>query len=201
MNRVIVPAGIFFALGGFLAALPACSPTTPPSIYNPTPEFVAGLEDQAHKLAEADLARFNAAEEQYKNEVSLEVDPANPNPFREGVGAYFKWYRNFTAYKIADIQRSESLLKPIVIQIEYTCDMMATNAWDEDAKDEFLGIDPRKNAEKETAFNVQRQVRFLREYPCDAHGSPLPTDDAVIPRGNFFVQGHEMSKYMPTAAN
>jgi hypothetical protein len=167
----------------------------PGSVFNPTEVFISSVRQKADELAKAELAKFNAAEEQYKTQVSREENPVNPNPFREGVGTYMKWYRHFTGSKIVDIRRTDSLLNPMAIVIVYDCELMATNSFDEDSKDAFLNIDPVKNAEKETQFNIQRTVKFTREYLCDGQGKYVGNLPEVPDRGIFYVQGDEMQRF------
>jgi len=199
MNRNRVSPGPASLAVAILLVLAACGPQAvdlPGSVFNPTQTFVAAVTRDATALAQAEIAKFNAAEEQYKTVVSLEYNPVNPNPFREGIGTYMKWYRHFTSARIVDIKRSESLIHPMLIVIAYDCEMMATNGSDEDSKDTFLNIDPVKNAEKETQFNLLRTVTFTRNYPCEAFGKYIGGLPEVPDRGSFYLQGDEIEAFM-----
>ncbi len=144
----------------------------PTGAWNITDAFVAELQSMAARLAEREMVAMQVAELAYKGEVAT-------YPFAHPIYAEathnMKWYRQYTGYSLVDIYRSDSLLEPIIIEIEYTFDYLRTPI-----RSSFHYPGPtgrtkaKRAAAKDSEFTTEgTQLTLRRRYQTDAHGNVI----------------------------
>lgn len=144
------------------------------------PQDVARIKEKANALAENELKRFGAAEEQYKDKVEFFL--LEGHPFMAGLGAFTKIYRKYTGYEIKGIYLSDNLTKPVQVDIVYTFDVMCN---------EYVGARGDSDHEAEVAamnsneFSVRRTGQFDVTYYSDFDGE-FQAESYLPPRVNFF---------------
>ena len=145
----------------------------------PDPRYVKFLKSKAADIAKTELKKFRTIEATYKDKVAFYQNVGHP--FEPNSGIYIKWYRQYTSYKILDILRSASYIKPDIIEIRYNFKYMHTPIHSTFEKDAFRDVHPAELAQKETKFVDGGTFAVVRRYPCDRSGKydqslpPLPS--------------------------
>jgi hypothetical protein len=133
----------------------------------PGRDYVEMLKDKARKLAETEMAKFNAIEQQYRNAIEYHED------LILGHEMLVKTYRDFKRYKLVDIYRSDSYLKPVTVEIEYEFDYHCSPPRHISRNEAEM----RALCEKDTEFTLYRRGKVTRRYPCNAMGE---YDDSLL---------------------
>jgi len=124
---------------------------------------VESLQEKAVELASRDLERLNAAEMMYRNRVYahhyLLGDIQRV--------AYAKLYRHFTDFDVKDIRRSDSLLRPYAIDLEYRFDYVGT----EGIVGNYQDLESVEKVKNDFHFRVLGENVLRRLYFCDASGA------------------------------
>lgn len=176
-------------------ALAACGRGFSPSIISevdgpmglPSEQYVSMLGRTCVALAEAEVKRMNEIELMYKDELKLYINEGHP--FRADAGIYMKWYRHFTGYRIVDIIRGDSFLKPIIYEIEFVYDFYRTplhSTMDEDA---FRDIQPLDLALAETEYSNHGEFLLIRRYSADVSGNVIGDLPEIGPRDMYPYPG------------
>lgn len=145
------------------------------------PGYIEMLRAKAAALAESELARMAAVELIYRSRVQLHEseDPIFLNKF----GVYMKLYRNFKGYRLIDIVRSESLMFPIIIEIQYDFDLLATKSHPMDAPN------AKDLAKGERDLRALGNYSFSRLYRCDIAGNVVEGAGQFLPRPDLYALG------------
>ncbi len=176
----------FLVTGWFLLALPVLTTgcgqglglsQTSVSLFA-DPAVVERLEDRAKALAEDELVRFNKAEQVYATQVMYHPNMTNLFGIDEGV--YLKMYREFTGYDIADIVRTESLLRPVAFRIVYHAKVHASKAQHSALPGSL------QKALADDVLTVVREITVPREYRGDSRGDVDETQLGQVPPMNFY---------------
>jgi len=146
----------------------------------PDETYVRSLVNKAHEVARGQIERFAKIEAQYTGQVYFHQ--YINHPFNPDSGIYLKWYRQFTDYEILDIYTSDSVLRPIIMEIRFNYQYMHTPTHHTSERDEFRDIDPIRLAEAETEFSPDGIFSVIRRYQCDRYGNPLDKMDDALPR-------------------
>ena len=165
---------------------------SPKNIWNADSEFITTLQQTAATLADREIKAMQAAEYAYKDTVET-YDIRHP--IIVGATHSMKWYREYTDYALVDIYRSDSLLEPIIIELEYRYDYMRTTIR---ASFHYKGNDRRVQAEKAAAADTEYVLEgkgfvVRRRYQCDAFGNvvsefpPLARRDLQPGLGNWVI--------------
>ena len=163
------------------------------SIEPNEPGYIDMLKAKAAALAESELARMAAIELVYRSRVQL-FETENP-VFLNKIGVYMKLHRNFKGYRLIDIVRSESLMFPIVFEIEYEFDLLATKEHSMNAPN------AKKLAKKERDLRVLGNYRFSRLYRCDIAGNVAWGTGQFLPRPDLYALDNLDKQRPPTTAN
>lgn len=149
------------------------------SIGPDEPGYIDMLRAKAAALAESELARMAAVELIYRSRVQLyeTEDPV----FSNKIGVYMKLHRNFTGYRLIDIVRSESLMFPIVIEIQYDFDLLATKTHPMKAPN------AKELAKGERDLRVLGHYSFLRLYRCGVDGNVVEGAGQFLPRPDLYA--------------
>lgn len=131
-------------------------------------DVIADLMNKAGKVAMAELERFNATQEVYKDKVGLHMTPFNP--LAEESGMFLKTYQTYDSYEVIDLLRTESFLYPVEYVIQYTYSFYHTLPHHTTELNQFLDIDPKRLAEAETEFTKDGDHTFARRYLADRDG-------------------------------
>jgi hypothetical protein len=97
---------------------------------------------------------------------------------------WVKVYRRFSSYTVNDIRRSESLLHPVIYDVDYHYDVFGTrfrNIKDKDALSE---------TQRDSAFALQYSDTLRRAYHCDEDGNLLENVPPLPTRPNYFPGDH-----------
>ncbi|MBN2310939.1 MAG: hypothetical protein JXR94_18335 [Candidatus Hydrogenedentes bacterium] len=142
----------------------------------PSRGFVEQLREKAQQLAESELERLNAIEQQYKNEIEFH------HHHSLGTQAFTKTYREFIHAEVVDIYRSESYLFPITYEITFTYEHYTTP---------FRHVNQDKGAamalsEKDTEYTLYNTAQLTRRYRCDATGEYDGSLPPMPPVTRFF---------------
>ncbi len=146
-------------------------------------DYADYLEQKAHELAEADLARLSAIELVYRNKMyyyGFEIPSSNISH-----GAYAKMYREFTGYELVDITHSDSLFHPILFAIEFNYDILLSEPV-------FVERENRKDAQNayiNKNYHFHRSDNVRRTYLCDEKGSPRQPLPPPLARPNYWDKG------------
>lgn len=176
-------------------ALTACGQGFSPSIIQeiegpmalPSNEYVSMLGKACVTLAESEVKRMNQIELTYKDELKLYINEGHP--FRADAGIYMKWYRHFTGYRIVDIIRGDSFLRPIIYEIEFAFDFYRTNIHSTMDEDTFRDIQPLDLAMAETEYAKYGEFLLIRRYAADATGKVVHDLPEMGPREMYPYPG------------
>lgn len=140
-----------------------------------TVDFIDSLLEKSNRVGASELARFNASEMLYKNTPQLY---STTIPILE-VQQFFwvKTYRRYTGYKVTDIKRSPSLLKPYSYEITYDFDQFSTSARNIENREGAL-----RQSTDDSYFTMLFQRSFVRNYLCDSRGNLLDATPDLPPR-------------------
>jgi hypothetical protein len=166
---------------------PTAQATAPPAQAMPQPSsnrvlvdktLVSKLLEVCGKLGQTELARIQAAEEQYKTAAAFFQNQWHPLYPTEGVFA--KLYRNYTGVETVDIKRSDSLLYPVKMVLRFDYENHVTTLRHSSSYPDA------KEASKDTEFKLHSKESLVREYICDETGA-LVGDVPDLPlRHNYF---------------
>lgn len=120
------------------------------------PERIAMIRENVLKLADEEMARFQAMEEKYKNDCKEFLCLAHP--IDPTIGVYSKVYRQWESASVVDIRLSNSLERPYEIPVEYTYTVMATPYHSNSEPD------AAERCEEETEFEPLRQETHTIAY-------------------------------------
>lgn len=143
------------------------------------------LKRAAEKIANAEMAKFNAQELKYKDEVYFSSIGAVLPEIDYGNGQYIRRYRIFNGYQLKDIVKTDSMVAPYILVIEYSYDFMMTppksakSVQDQEARDACA---------KETQF-IPELYHLIRRYHCDAKGNFVGKISDLPPLENFYSHG------------
>ena len=141
--------------------------------------FVAMLKEKAAALAQAEMAKYNALDELYKDKV--EFSSLSIPVIGSSSGAYLKQYRRFEGFEIKDIYyRPESLLYPIVFEISFDYETFATDVV------HATTPDAAEAAKAMTQFNSYGRYALTRRFRCDMNGNYVGSLPPRPPIPNFF---------------
>lgn len=149
-------------------------------------EYALFLRERATGLAEAEIARLSAIELIYRNKTfrysfeSRQVDLSG--------SAFGKMYRQFTGFEIMDIVHSDSLLLPLVIDIEFSYDLLGTKVIPVDAKKPQNA----KIAQSDHDFRLVAQKTIQLQYDWDEQGNVIGPELDFLARPNHY----ELSKVL-----
>jgi len=183
----VLTAALFLVCG----VLFGCAPK-PSYAGCPDPAFVARLKEEALALAESEIAKFNAADQLYKDK--LEFHEIRGHPFMSNAGIYTKMYRDFYNYELVDIYRSESFLWPITYEIRYDYKAYSTEMRHSDFPES------KELAKKDTEYTLRYETSVTRRYRCDQDGEYDGSLPEVVPHDSVLTPGvYETSAAAPLA--
>lgn len=147
-------------------------------------EYADFLTQKAAELADAELARLSAIELMYRDKTYF-------HSYRMSQGnifgaAYAKIYRQFTDSRLVDITRSESILHPLVLTIDFDYDILASELILSNIKDRQKAF----AAHNLKTYTVSRSATTRRVYICDEKARPLDPLPPPLPRPNVWDEGH-----------
>ncbi len=148
-------------------------------------EYADLLKQNAVDFADAELARLSAIELMYRDKTYF-------HSFRMSLGditasAYAKTYRQFTDSRLVDITRSESILHPLLLTIDFDYDILASE----------LVLSKMRDRRKASTAHSLKTYTFSRSgttrhvYICDEMGRPLDPLPPPLPRPNVWDEGYE----------
>lgn len=146
---------------------------------------VALLKERARGLAESELARLSAIEMLYRNQAYY-YEYTMPGMT---TGAYAKLYRQFTGYEIVDIERSDSLLRPLTFTVSYRFDLIGTEAisvQQENAKS-------ARAAKSDHSYRLYTSGDVVQRYTCTEDGSLAGPAPVPLERPNYWETGNKRS--------
>jgi hypothetical protein len=164
-----------------------------PSATEQGADFLA----KAETLARQQMVRFNAIELIYRNMPEKHSVRSPATLVKES--GWVKVYRRFSSYTVKDIRRSESLLHPIIYDVEFSYDVFGTR---------FRNM-KEKNAlpatQLDNSFAVQYSDTLHHAYQCDEFGNLLEKVPAFPKRPNYFqgdhmnemIEGHPLATAAP----
>jgi hypothetical protein len=120
------------------------------------------LKERAIKLAEADIKRFEAIEEKYKDDVVF--NQFSGNPFMPEMGVFLKVYRDFEGFEVQDIRLRDSLTEPVELEIAYKSTIMHT------PYHEYEHAESPVKAAQDTEYEEGREDVFSKIYILDDEG-------------------------------
>ena len=161
---------------GCSQTLPAAKPGDRPES---TFEFGQKLQERAVSLASSELARLNAVELLYRN-IPMRHQIQNPAIFRIDQG-WTKVYRRFSGFEVKDIRRSDSLLAPIIFDIDYEYEAFGTVFRKE--SDGAALEETKTDVIYESIYSDIIRV----EYSCDDKGNLLNSQKEYMPRPKYFL--------------
>lgn len=168
------------ALGGLVGCKAPAPGAVSPGSERPVGAEVESLLSKAEALAAGELTRLSAAEMIYRNRTfaHIMVDKSGGPPQY----AYAKLYRQFRDFRVLDVVRTDSVLRPIRFEIAYDFDLIGTKAIKLDK------LDPKAI---KTAVSDRHLVKLssdilIRTYDCDAAGMPVSHDESVLDRPNYW---------------
>jgi len=146
---------------------------------------VERMKRAAAKIGDAEIAKFNAQELKYKDEVLFSSIGTILPEMDFGNGVFMKRYRVFKGYELKDIVKTDSMVAPYILVIEYSYDFMMTPAHDaRNAGD----TEARDLAAKDTEFKADL-FHLIRRYHCDAKGNFVGKISDLPPLENFYAHG------------
>lgn len=146
---------------------------------------VGMLKAAAKKIATAEIAKFNAAELQYKDKVVFNGIGELLPDMDYGNGVFLKRYRKFTGYKLKDIVKTRSIIAPYILVIEYDYDFMMTQPRAAKSSTDRAAA---KLAEKDTKYHSDR-CHLIRRYHCDAKGNFIGKISNLPPLESYYIHG------------
>jgi hypothetical protein len=181
--RVAVFSTIFVAAAAVAVAADTAASTNKASLPKNDIAEPDVLLAKAQALAKSDMARMAAAEMVYRNKVfihSLDL----PNATIGSTNLYMKLYRRFTGYQVVDIEKTNSVLRPIKFVIRYTVERVGTR----ELRGRVGDSTPLEQAEHDGAFLVRDRDTVLREYFCNGQGEVLEMPSPILERPNFWIK-------------
>ena len=185
MKAVRTLAATLLALS--LPYLAIAAETGPAAVKQPVSKYDFAepevLVQKAEALAKSDMAKMAAAEMVYRNHVYLHV-------FQLQVGTnvptylFMKLYRRFTGYEVIDVERTNSVLRPIKFTIRFDCERVGTREIN-GAKE---SVESLREAESDNAFMVRDTESLTRVYYCDAQGEVVESPSPILARPNFWTK-------------
>lgn len=147
-------------------------------------EYADFLVQEATDLARAELARLSAIELMYRDKTYLHKSRMQMGPQDITALAYAKVYRQFTDSRLVDITSSESILRPLIVTIDFDYDVLASEPI------QTQGRDPQKalTAQNRKTYSVSRSETTRFVYNCDEEGRPLALPPP-LPRPNIWDDG------------
>jgi hypothetical protein len=143
------------------------------------------LKRAAGKIASSEMAKFNALELQDKDKVVFSSIGTILPEMDYGTGIYMKRYRKFTRYELKDIVKSDSMVAPYILVIDYTYDFMMTPPKAAKSPTDKAAEDA---AAKETEFAPTTE-HLVRRYHCDPNGNFVGKISDLPPPENFYSHG------------
>lgn len=149
-------------------------------------QYAKRMRVKARDLALEELARMSAADLVYRNQSELHTRESLMMNTRTGV--YVKLYRDFKAYSIIDIYRSDSIMAPISFEIRYTYDIIGTTPRQmEDTDSEAL-------SQRDSVYEDLGTYQLTRWYECDEDGNYLGNLPVLPSRPDFYTLGRQPSE-------
>jgi hypothetical protein len=187
MGRTMGAAGTFL-MG--VALFTGCV-QQPEDAYDPA--LTAELTTKARALAENELRRLSEAEAAYRDMSRLHRH--GQNPFMPDLGVYAKTYREYTGYELADIRRTDSLLRPYEYVVTYEFDVLST-----EGRTSQSGNSPELSR-RDAEFEALRKGAHTLRYRCAPTGDFAgPPPSAPAPVGYYPSQPDTSAPAPPPAA-
>ena len=136
------------------------------------------LHQKATELATSELARLNAMEMMYRN-IPMRHQIQNPATLLIDTG-WAKVYRRFSGFEVKDVLRSDSLLTPVLYEIEYQYDIFATQFRKE--RDGDALEETKKDKVYEPLYSDVLNVK----YGCNEFGELINPNLEFLPRPNYY---------------
>lgn len=182
MTRKLLVCSAVLAVG--LCVIVGCEQADDPvDVWHADASFVRSLQERALELATVELKSMAAAEKQYKNVVAHYVMLGHP--VLPGTTHFYKWYRAYSHAEVRDIYRSNSLIHPVVYEVDYYFEFMRTpirSTLDHYGKPASI---PRTEAQGDTEFENMGRFAVRRRYKADAYGNVKTEFDPVASRESF----------------
>lgn len=160
-------------------------------------EYGNDLFEKADALAKQELVRFNAIEIIYRDMPEIHTFRSPATRIQES--GWVKVYRRFNSYTIEDVKRSDSLIHPVVYEINYHFDVYGTSFRNTKIENAFT-------ATENSSKYVNRYDGVLeRQYYCNEDGIPIDPVYPVPSRAMFFegdyldetIEEHPKAKLLP----
>lgn len=136
------------------------------------------LHQKATDLATSELARLNAMELMYRN-IPMRHRIQNPATLMIDTG-WTKVYRRFSGFEVKDVLRSDSLLSPVLYEIEFKYDIFATQFRKEG--DGSALEETKMDKVYEPLYSDVLNVK----YGCNEEGELMNPDLGFLPRPNYY---------------
>lgn len=141
-------------------------------------EYGLELQQKAIDLASAELARFNAVELLYRN-IPMRHRITNPGTMHFDFG-WVKLYRRFSDLDVKDVRRSDSLLTPIIFEVEFEYELYGTRFHRES---EGPALEKTRT---DIIFDILHSDTVTIFYGCNEEGQLVNSDQEYLPRPNYF---------------
>jgi len=141
-------------------------------------EYGLELQQKAINLASSELARFNAIELLYRN-IPIRHRITNPGTMHFDFG-WVKLYRRFSDFEVKDVRRSDSLLTPIIFEVEYDYELFGTR-FNRESEGPALA-----KTREDIVFEVRHSDTVTVFYGCNESGVMVNSDQEYLPRPNYF---------------
>jgi hypothetical protein len=129
------------------------------------PQDIAEVQQRALELAEQEIARFQAIDDKYRNDVNFYA--MSGHPFYPEHGVYAKVYRDYADAEVAEVQLTNDLLKPISVDVAYNFSVQVTEG--RNSRD----ADSPELAESDTEFSERWQGEIRKTYFFDFEKEPV----------------------------
>ncbi|MFP6584595.1 MAG: hypothetical protein VCD00_18830 [Candidatus Hydrogenedentota bacterium] len=141
-------------------------------------EYGNDLFEKADTLAKQELVRFNAIDMIYRDIPEMHTFRSPATRIQES--GWVKVYRRITSYTIEDVKRSDSLIHPVVYEINYHFDVFGTAFRNTKIQNAFGATENSSNYVKRYNGTLERQ------YYCDENGIPIDPVSRVPSRAMYF---------------